>query len=402
MLSDPPRMRVGRRRLNGARRFLADIARDLRYALRSLRASPGFVAAFVLTFALGIGVNTSVFSVVNSLIFRPLPVDDGDRIVVLARRTGTGRTLEGVSHPDLEDIRLGTPEAFDDVAGYQVGFTGIASGNTSPARVLVTWVTGNYFSMLGVKPAVGRLIEPGEGEPGRWDAVVVLGHSTWKRRFGSDPEIVGKTVRIGGQICTIIGVAPPEFPGTFAFSESELFLPLHWLGTDLERRDEGTLHALARLRSGVSLSRAQANVDHVVESLRREHPEHASLEVTVIPERYARPLEDQARTNVIGAGVMLGIAGLVLLVAMMNIMNLLLARASGRSTELAIRTALGAGRGRRGCAGAESHPVPARRAVVSSPRRRRPASSCSSPWDSSCAASGRPSRWISGSARTAS
>jgi predicted permease len=332
--------------LTAATRVLADIARDVRYAIRSLRASPGFVAAFVLTFALGVGVNTSVFGVVNGMIFRPLPVDEGDRIVVLARSVGPGRTLDGVSYPDLDDVRLGTTGAFDDVAGYQVGFAGLASDGTSPARVLVTWVTGNYFEMLRVKPAMGRVIEAGEGGPGRWDAVVVLGHATWQRRFGADPDVVGKTVRIDGRVSTIVGVAPPEFPGTFAFSESELFLPLHWSGIDLERRDAGSLHALARLGSGVSLSRAQAAVDRVVARLRREHPEHAALDMAAVPERYARPLEDQSRTNRLGAGVMLGIAGLVLLVAMVNITNLLLARVSGRSTALAIQSALGAGRGR--------------------------------------------------------
>lgn len=317
------------------------------FAARLLRKSPAFAAGVALTLALGVGVNTAVFSVVNA-IFRPLPVRDGDRLVTIATQDPSNRTLHGVSLADLEDYRAAGQDVFDDVAGYSVGFLGLAPEGGRPERVLVTWVTGNYFPLLDVGPVAGRLIEPHEGGRGRADPVVVLGHSTWQRRFRGDRSVVGTTVKVNGHPCTVVGVAPPGFTGTFAFSDSELYLPLNWSGgADFETREARGLHAIARLRPDVTRDQAQAAMTIVAERLARQYPDsNASVRVRLLPERLARPEEDQFRSNALGAGIMLALAGLVMIVAALNVVNFLLARAFSRQRELAIRVALGAGRGR--------------------------------------------------------
>jgi predicted permease len=239
-------------------------------------------------------------------------------------------------------------DVFEDVAGYSVGFLGLASGGSRPERVLVSWVTGNYFPVLDIRPVLGRLIRADEGAPGRRDPVAVLGHSTWQRRFRGDPSVIGRTVTVNGVPCTIVGVAPAGFSGTFAFSESELYLPLNWDGGGgLEDRAARGLHAIARLRPGVGLERARAEMNVLAARLAWRYPDsHANLALRVLPERLARPEEDQFRTNTLGAAIVLGMVILVMAVAAVNVANLLLARTEGRYRELAIRSALGAGRSR--------------------------------------------------------
>ena len=321
---------------------------DLVFATRLLRKTPVFTAAVVQTLALGVGVNTAVFSVVNAMILRPLPVRDGHRLVVIASQTTLDRTLRGMSFSDVQDYRAATRDVFEDIAGYSVGFLGIAPQEGRPERVLVTWVTGNYFRLLDIRPALGRVIRADEGGPGHTDAVVVLGYTTWQRRFGGDRSVMGQTVRVNGQPYTIVGVVPPDFVGTFAFSESEVYLPLNWPGaSDFDNRQARGLHAIARLRPGVTIERAQAAMNVVAERLARQYPDsNTNVSVRVLPERFARPEEDQFRSNALGAAIMLALVVLVMIVAAVNVSNLLLARAAGRRQELAIRAALGAGRGR--------------------------------------------------------
>ncbi len=321
---------------------------DIRYGIRMLLKTPGVTLIAVLTLALGVGVNTAVFSVVNAFILRPLPVRDSERFTVLAtQRLSTGG-LRGASFSDLQDYRGATGNVFEDIAGYTVGFVGLTPEGGRPERVLATWVTGNYFPLLDLRPALGRMIRAEEGDPGRADPVVVLGYSTWRRRFGGDPSIVGRTAKVNGRPVAIVGVAPPEFVGTFAFSSSELYLPLNWAGRgNLDQRDARSLHVVARLRPGVAIAQAQAAIDVVAARLERQFPDtNKGVAVKVLPERLARPEEDNARTNAVGTAIMTVLVGLVLIVAAVNVTNLLLSRAVGRQREIAIRAALGAGRGR--------------------------------------------------------
>ena len=321
---------------------------DLVFALRLLRKSPVFSAAVVLTLGLGVGVNTAVFSVVNAIVLRPLPVRGSDRLVVIATQNTSTRLLRGVSFPDLEDYRAATHDVFEDIAAYSVGFLGLAHGGRQPERVLATWVTGNYFRLLDVRPVLGRAVRPDEAGRGHADAVVVLGYSTWQRKFGADPSVVGQMVSVNGRPCTIVGVLPPEFVGTFAFSDSELYLPLNWSGTaDFDDRKARGLHALARLKQGVTADNAQTAVTVAGQTLAREYPDaNANVTGRVLPERFARPEEDQFRSNVLAAGIMVVLVVLVMAVAALNVTNLLLARAATRQQEFAIRAALGAGRRR--------------------------------------------------------
>lgn len=328
--------------------MLDALRQDVAHAARLLQKSPAFAATAVLTLALGTGVNVAVFSAVNAFVLRPLPVREGDRLAVVATRKAPSGNLGPVSWPDLQDYRRASTGVFEDVAGYSAGFLGLAPEGESAQRVLVTWVTGNYFGSLGLRPALGRLILDEEAQPGRVDPVAVLGYSTWQRRFHADPEVVGRSTRVNGRPVTIVGVAPRGFAGTFAFSESELFLPLTWTGgSALEQRDARFLHAVGRLRPGVGIAEAQAALDVVAVRLQGEHPRtNEGVTLRVLPERLARPEEDNARTNAFGAAIMLVLVGFVLAVAAVNVSGLLLARASERRREMATRAALGAGRNR--------------------------------------------------------
>jgi predicted permease len=202
--------------------------------------------------------------------------------------------------------------------------------------------------MLGVRPFLGRLFRPEEGQPDRIDPVVVLGYSTWRERFKADPTVIGRTATLNGKPYIIVGVVPENFVGTFAFSESEVYLPLNSIaGASLDDRGARTLHAIARLRTGSTSGRAQAALDVIASRLGRDYPDtNRNIQLRVLHEPFARPEEDNARSNAFGAGLMLMLVGLVLLVVQVNITNLLLSRAAARRKELAIRTALGASRGR--------------------------------------------------------
>jgi putative ABC transport system permease protein len=328
--------------------FDTTLLQDIRYGMRMLLKHPTFAIAVIVTLALGIGANTAVFSIVNAIVLRPLPVTRGDRLVVIASHRASDRTLRGVSFADLQDYRAATVDVFEDIAGYSAGFVGLASSGHDPARVLVTWVTGSYFSLLDVRPTLGRVIRADEGAPGRIDPVAVLGYSTWQHRFGGDRSVVGRSVLVNGVRCTIVGVAPPGFRGTFAFSESELYLPLNWRSGDgFDDRQARGLHAIARLRAAIPIAKAQAVINAQAERLAREHPDsNANLRIRVLPERLARPEEDQFRTNAFGAAMMVAMVILVMVVAAVNVTNLLLARTADRYREFAIRSALGAGRRR--------------------------------------------------------
>ncbi len=325
---------------------------DLRYAFRALRRSPGFALVAVLTLALGIGVNTTVYSILHGLLWRPLPVSQPARLAVIYGRPAGGAFAD-LSYADYRDIRAASGDVFEDVIGYYPVPLSLSDG-TGNERAWGELVSGNYFHVLGVSAALGRSLQPTDDRPGAPPAAV-LSDAAWRRRFGGDTNAVGRPVRLNGRSFTVVGVAPRGFAGVyFVGFEPELWLPAHAyeLVTQagpgaLEQRGGPTFRQMGRLRPGVGTSRAEAAVQTIAARLAADHPEtNAGVGAAVLPERQTRPEPEMAGGFGLAASAFLGAVGLVLLVACANVANLLLARAAGRRREIALRLALGASRGR--------------------------------------------------------
>jgi len=325
---------------------------DIRFSLRMLAKNPGFALVIVLTLGLGIGANTTIFTIVNRMILRPLPVHNPDQLIVPAIEHPAHPFLHGLSYLDMKDYRDQSKDVLQDMAAYGIEFVGMSADNR-PERLTVSCVTGNYFSMLGVQPGIGRLILPSEGEIPGADPVMVLGYSYWMRRFGGDPGVVGKGVLVNGQPFTIVGVVPEKFTGTYALLKMDGYIPLGMLGIvqdaqeQLARRGSHGLHALARLKPGVTPAKAEASLQVIAKRLDQKYPDtNDRTTIHALPERLARPEEDGGSDIQRVAGIFLGLVGLVLLLACVNVANILLARSSMRQRELAIRVAIGAKRDR--------------------------------------------------------
>ena len=325
---------------------------DIRYGLRMLRKSPAFTMVAVITLALGIGANTTIFSMVNSFLLRPLPVHDPGRIVTLTEMQKGGANNNVFSVPEYRDIRDQTHDVLSDLLGYQFGMDGLTvDGKTD--RILSNYVSGNYFSTLGLNPTLGRLILPSEGEVLGADPVMVLSYSFWKTRFSSDPEIVGKRVTLDGHPVTVVGVGPKNFDGISSFLKCQAFLPLGMAFIDgypadfLTNRKLQMVMLYGRIGPDVSLKTAQSKLDLVERRFQEQYPDsHKNESLRIVPELRSRPNPDPNNTMLVISGLFLGLATLVLLLACVNVANILLVRATVRGREMAIRAAMGAARTR--------------------------------------------------------
>jgi predicted permease len=330
---------------------MGTIWQDVRHGARLLRHSPGFVAGVALTLGLGIGANAAVFSIVNTLLLRPLPVVQPENLYVLTTVHEGNEQPHQVSWKDYVDVR-DHGGVFSDVSAMGFGFAGVNANNRSE-RITVSYVTGNFFSMLGIRPAYGRLILPTEGSTFGADPVIVLGHSYWKKRFGADPAIVGRTVLVNARPFTVIGVVPETFTGTYTLVEFDAYLPyaMTYPESDYKeqttQRDNHELRILGRLREDLSRRQAQAAIDVLAGQLEQQYPDtNKTVRFRLFPERLTRPEPNNADSNPFVAGVFLTLVGLVVVVACVNVVNLLMVRATARNRELAVRAALGAGRAR--------------------------------------------------------
>ena len=323
-------------------RLLVDLGQDLRYGLRRLAHDPGYAAVIVVTLALGIGANTAIFSVIDGVLLDPLPYASGNDLVYLEQRAGAEPMSFSVK--DIEDLRAAS-RSLDEVVEHH-GMTFTLRGLGEPELVETGVVSHNFFSTLGVEPLLGRDFADPDDDPGA-EPVLLLSHGYWERRFGGDPSVVGRAFEMNGMMHTVIGVLPPvpQYPRENDVYMTTSACPIRSSEGFIENRSARMMDVFGRGQDGVTVEAVNADLEVVLAGLAREHPEAYRTEQgqRLVAASLKEELVHNARPTLL---MLLGTAGFVLLIACANVANLALARMTRREQEMAVRTAMGAGRGR--------------------------------------------------------
>ncbi|MCZ6856497.1 MAG: ABC transporter permease, partial [Gemmatimonadetes bacterium] len=320
--------------------FVNSILQDVRYAVRALIKRPGYTAAVLTTLVLAIGATTAVFSVVNGVLLHPLPHPDPQQLVMVwevDQRPGFFDDHNRVTVANYSDWKEQN-RVFENIAAFQT-FPITFRGDGDPEQVLTGIVSADFFKTLGVNAAIGRAFLPEEDLPGQ-NGVVLLSHDFWRTRFAGDSTIVGKDVRIGSATASVVGVLPVEFD--FQDQKFGMWIPLRLTESAFQNRRSHTTHVVARMKSDVTLDMAQRDMDRVLDGLRETYPQFLSgwgVNVTSLTDEVIGDIRPALL-------VLLGAVAFVLLIASVNVANLMLARSSGEHREVAVRTALGAARKR--------------------------------------------------------